>query len=348
VPSHLRSLLRFLRSRFAERRAKNAEWRQHEARIERAVERVVDQVDPRLRAVGGYRKRLLPAVERCLAHAEALAARLPGPVLVTRAAWAEDPYVNALFGSTERIRWVLSGPEVRAYVQAHPLGEDCFAALAARPEVRNQLGMELAGDQVQREVRQVTVSFADHEVGLVEESTEAVRARVAEVALDILVSIAVQDITRRDARIGELEERLRVVRIKRRVAETDARGAAFVLEGSAAGVQGVRDWEARIAELERELAEARKGYAGLDERLARLTELLDHPESHLTFDEVEVRLDRMNVVRPQGGDSTSNAITFARARRGDTPGRVLTLVRFPRSEILSDQERLKGVESYLG
>jgi hypothetical protein len=34
-------------------------------------------------------------------------------------------------------------------------------------------------------------------------------------------------------------------------------------------------------------------------------------------------------------------------RRGETPARVVHLIRFPRSELLDDEQRLRGIESYL-
>jgi hypothetical protein len=49
-------------------------------------------------------------------------------------------------------------------------GGDLYALLAVMPRERNQLGMELIGDQVQRDVKQKTLSFVDHELYAVAES----------------------------------------------------------------------------------------------------------------------------------------------------------------------------------
>jgi hypothetical protein len=341
-------ILRRFRERTSRLKAEKTARLQHERRVAEVVEHVVDQVDPRLRAVAGYRKRLFPVIERCLAHAERLAARVPGPVEVSRRSWAEDPYVNALFGSVERIRWVLSGPEVRKYVAAHPLEEACYAVLASTPEVKRQLGMELAGEHVQRDVRQTAVSVADHEVGLVAESEEKTRTQMAEIAIEVMVSIAVEQIAQRESRIAEIEERLRVVRVKRKVVDAGSRGAAFFLEGSAAHSEEMQALDARIRELETELSEAKKGLSGLGDYLDCLVELLQRAEERLGLVEGTVRLDRMNIVRGGGEDVVANEIAFMRARRGETPARVITLIRFPRTELLSDEERLRGLERYLG
>ena len=53
------------------------------------------------------------------------------------------------------------------------------------------------------------------------------RGRLAALATETLVGIAVEDILLREARITELDDRLRIVRIKARALEARSRGAAF-------------------------------------------------------------------------------------------------------------------------
>jgi hypothetical protein len=321
------------------------EARRQEREVQQAVERVVDQVDPRLRAVSRYRKRLFPTVGRALAYAAELAGKVPGPVRVDRRSWGEVPAVNALFGSPERMRWILTGPQVRRYVKDNPLGGDCFAVLAAMPHVEKRLGMELAGETVQREVSQTVMTFSEHEVGLVGEDEREVRENLAAAALDLLVALAIQDLTARESHITELDERLRILRLKRKVEDARSRGAAFILEPSEEHAKEVDALDARIAGLEAELAQARRGMETLDDRLRRFAEQMESPESLLGLEEMQARLDRMNIVR-QGGEGSAS-LTFTRVRRGDTPARVVSLIRFPRSELLEEAERLAAVERHL-
>jgi hypothetical protein len=103
---------------------------------------------------------------RILEHVESLEAQLPAPIDVDAATWADDPLINALFGNLESIRRAVSGPAVRDWLRAHPIetGDHLYGLLVAWPRERTQLGMELVGDQVQRDVKQRTLSFADHEL----------------------------------------------------------------------------------------------------------------------------------------------------------------------------------------
>jgi hypothetical protein len=341
-------LVRQAESKWSRYKIRNAEQRRHEQEVDAAIERIVDQVNPRLRAVGGYRKALFPVVERTLEYVRELTQQVPGPVLVDRKTWSSDPQINALFGSVDRLRRVLSGTEVRRYLKQHPLGGDCYAVFAAMPEIKNQLGVELVGETLQKDVRQTAVSFKNHEVGLVGESEDAVRRALPDEALELLVSLAVQEILEQESRISEFEERLRVVRLKLKVAETKSKGIGLLIEDNPERVKETDAKRARVAELEKDLEREKRGLSSLDDHLDRLVELLRHPEAYFGLERVRVRLDRMNIVREEDDKETGNEIDFARGRRGNKLARVILLIRFPRSEIMEQGERLREIERYLG
>lgn len=343
-----RKLVTHTAAQWSHIKARKAGQRRHEQKVNQAIERIVDQVDPRLRAVGGYRKKLFPVVERAMAHVEKLAEQVPGPILVNRQTWSKEPLVNALFGGLDRMRWVLTGPDVRRYRKQHPVGGDFYALFAAMPEVRNQLGVGLVGETMHKDVRQTVVSFANHEVALVAESEEEVRRALPEEALELLVSLAIQEILEQESRVSEIEERLRIVRLKLRVAKTKSHGIGLLLEDNPDQLEEADKLQARVVELERDLKREKRGLDGLDDYLDRLVGVLGHPEAHFGLETVRVRLDRMNIVREDEDEGGSTEIEFTRGRRGDKLARVIALVRFPRGELLEDSDRLREIERYLG
>jgi hypothetical protein len=109
-------LKRIAGERWSQRQAAAARRRRRERTIHEAIERVIDQVDPRLRGLSGYRRKLQDGVAAALDHSAELARRIPGPVTLNRETWAQDPLLNAMFADPERIRWVLSSPDVCAYL----------------------------------------------------------------------------------------------------------------------------------------------------------------------------------------------------------------------------------------
>lgn len=327
----------------------SAERKLKEAEINQAIERVVDQVDPRIRGLMSYRRKLFPAVERALDYSKELAQRLPGPVQVDRKSWNVDPVVNSLFGSMDKLRWCLTGPEVRKFIERSSIGTDpCYGLLLAFPHVRNQLGMELTGGQVRRDVKQTVISFSNQEVVLPGESETEVRAAVGYGVLDTMVGIVVQETAAQEERIANCEQQLRMLRLKQKVARPMAHGIELQRDGSAVHVQEYESLGRRIAELEKDLSENRRGLETLDDNLDRVVTRLFHPERLLGTDLVKVRMDRMNIVREsKGEEEMGREVEFLRGRRNGQPGRVVLLIRFPRSEIIDEKERRAKMERYV-
>jgi hypothetical protein len=99
--------------------------------VQLAVEEIVDAVDPRLRSVSGYRKRLAPGAGHTIAHLRELGRELPVPIEFSRTAWSTDPLLNAFFataddlpallGRSEELRAFFAAPGNAAATEAHAL-----------------------------------------------------------------------------------------------------------------------------------------------------------------------------------------------------------------------------------
>jgi len=349
MPKLLNQFRSFIEQQWSRLKPASTERKRKEVEVNKAIERVVDQVDPRIRGLMGYRRKLFPAVERALDYSNELAQRIPGPVQLDRKNWNKDAVVNSLFGSMDKLRWCLTGPEVRKFIKRCPVGTDvCYGLLLAYPHVRNQLGMQLAGDQVQHDVRQTVISFTNQEVVLPGETEAEVRAAIVHGILDTVVGIVVQEMAGQEERIANFEEQLRMLRLKQKVASPRAHGIELLRDGSAVHIQEYESLGQRIAELEKDLAENRRGLETINDYLDRVVALLLHPERLLGADLVRVRMDRMNIVR-EGKDEEEmgREVEFLRGRRNDQPGRVVLLIRFPKSEVIDEEERRAEMERYV-
>jgi polyhydroxyalkanoate synthesis regulator phasin len=339
-----------VRDRLSAWRIQGEAHRARRREVEQAIERVVDHSNPRIRALSGYRRKLYDPVSRCLDYCAELVGRMPGPVVLDRETWASDPLVNSLFGSVDSLRRAITGPQVRRYLRETALGTgDCCAVMLLVPLVRTQLGMDLRGDTVQRDVKQTTVSFTDPETVLPAADPDAVRHQAAETLMDTLVGVVVKDIAEQEGRIAELEDRIRIVKIKQKALAPHGHAMNILGEDLGPRMAEVDALAKRVEELEKELAEARVGLATLDDYLERLSALLAHPEVHVDARLERVRLDRMNVVRYVGDDDPEDGIEleFLRAYRDGKPGRVVLLVRFPRAEVIPDSELVAEAERYV-
>ena len=65
--------------------------------LTQAIERVVDETSPRLRAIPGYRRRLEGPVTDAFLYIDELVEHMPGSFLCSRSAFSADPRVKAFF-----------------------------------------------------------------------------------------------------------------------------------------------------------------------------------------------------------------------------------------------------------
>jgi hypothetical protein len=98
-----------------------------DAALRQAIDRAVEAVDPRLKAVSDYQRRLALAVAQALRHCAEVAAAIPGPVEIGPGAFATDPLVHALFAAPGDIADMLGkSREVREFLcrprQCHAAG----------------------------------------------------------------------------------------------------------------------------------------------------------------------------------------------------------------------------------
>src|SRR5690349_16343221 len=64
---------------------------------------IVEAVDPRVKLRSGHRDKLAEGVRLTIAHLRALARESLQPLVLSRAAWSQDPHVRAFFASADDI-----------------------------------------------------------------------------------------------------------------------------------------------------------------------------------------------------------------------------------------------------
>ncbi|MGB7932918.1 MAG: hypothetical protein WCH04_11960, partial [Gammaproteobacteria bacterium] len=167
------------------------------ALIEAATERAIDATDPRLRALGNYRKRLREPVEQAARHIIALVDSQPAAMEISRRSYGTDPRLRAFFVSAEHLQEVLGGMKtVRDYLQgiSGPLPDAIFGLLSLAWKERTVLGTEQHGEIVRRDVKQVAVSFFDHRFGAPAGSEADFRWELKKRGYDYLLEVALKTI----------------------------------------------------------------------------------------------------------------------------------------------------------
>lgn len=315
-----------------------------ESLVEMAIERAVDGTDSRLRHLPGYRKRLRGPVIQAIDHVVALVDGLPAPLAASRDDFNADPRLATLFVSATQMLEVLGRDRAMLeFLGGQSAGAELLTALLLVERIeKNALGMELAGDQVRRDVAQLTVSFRNHRLVEVTDSEAETRRLLKRRAFDHLLSLAL-------ARIVEVrEERADIARqrdvLRHKLATLERSGWSFE-EGEGTPSEPA-SLQAELTDIETQLERLGSDAGVLNTHLELVAEQLAQADQLLQRDTFRMRLDSMNVQRDaqdaSGRDIVLPGILNAHGRRS-----VLLLVSVTPGELPPRENLLATAHRYL-
>jgi hypothetical protein len=302
------------------------------ALVEAAIERAIEATDPRLRAASGYRRKLEPAVVHAIDHVKALALGLPAPVEASRATYGEDPRLSAFFASPDRMSEVFGADRALIEYLASPAGagtEPVLALLLVERTEKKVLGMAVQGDQVQRDVAQVQVSFDRHRLVDPCAAEDDLRRALARRAFDHLLTMALARLSEVGSERESLEASQSVLRAKLRALKSA--GLDFS-EGGGEAPPDAAALEAKLADIESQLAKTGSGATVIEKHLELVAQSLGKAEEQLWVEPVTVLMDRMGILQSSpGGTSVELQLRELRNAAGTTA--VALAVAIPRGEI---------------
>lgn len=268
-----------------------------ETLIEMAIDRAVDGTDPRLRLVSGYRKRLRGPVIHAIDHVVTLVDSFPAPVAAGPDGYRDDVRLAALFASIQDMLQVFGRDRALTDYLAGSEGrgvEQVSALLLARRAERNILGMDLVGDQVRRDVAQVSVSFSGHRLleprASAEESGRFLKRR----AFDHLLVLALVQITEASVQREDLKRQRDLLQRKLRAMQRGSLSFDTPEAGSGEQAALQTDLDAVSQQLQALGADASVLTAHLDvvaERLGQAEHQVSKHEVDLCLSAMNIRLD---------------------------------------------------------
>lgn len=292
-----------------------------------AIERAVQTVDPLLKTVSGYERKLAPAVSHALAYCEELAGNVPGPVDVSSRTFSADPLVHALFAAPGDIGDMLGkSRELREFLvdPAHCDGDDFFALLGMRQREKAVSGMALQGEMLRVDVPQRLLYFADHTLGELGGDAETTRQRLKTAAFDGLAQ--------------GFAERVAALRKEREDART-----AWSMEQAGAATGRTERREA-LQERQRQATAALEPSVMLD----AFAEWMAAAETRLYLKPTVVTVDRMGVIspNPEAGDNFST-LNFPELVGRDRRHWIVMVARISRQDAVDALRRQQQANRYL-
>ena len=289
----------------------------------------IDQVEPRLRQIGGYPRRYAPSIAHAWAYCRDLAAQVPGPVTVDRQAFAQDPLVHALFSSPDGIvQALIQSKAVREWHQDAGKAQGVFALMGVRRWEKDVFGVEERGGVLRRDVAQKAVFFSDHTFSNLGGDLADTRALLARQFMSSLL-----------ARVNDRLEEIRQTR-QRLERERDELRAQLRAKPDNVECQDA---------LQQTLAALAEAVAALDLRsyAEHFDAVLSQPEPFLHLRPVSLPLDAMGIHQQATGDGQAQPLDMSEMACRDRRRWIVMLVHCQLDELPDYQERLASAEHWL-
>jgi hypothetical protein len=342
-------MLSFLSSLFASDTSKSGGV--DKALIERATERAVEGTDPRLRALGNYRKQLRKPVELAVRYVMEFVDGLPEAVPLSRKGYSTDPRLHAFFASNDHLQEVLGGSRtISDYLQGLSglPPHEIFGLLTLEWKERNTLGMEQQGDRVRRDVRQVTVNFFNHRFACPGDNEAETSLELKKRAFDYLLKLALEKILAERGKHQELKREQQLLDKKLKAMKAGDWGLETMFSHGDEPTPDPGGLAAKIDAVESELLELGDAGGGLERSLEQLAEVLAQPAHWLYRDEVRMRLNHMGIKTDASSDGPANDLQLIGLFSASGERRIVLPVRLLRSDLPERPDFFKQASRYLG
>jgi hypothetical protein len=305
----------------------------------KAIERVVDGTDPRLRVVSHYRRKLWSAVEHALDYVVTFVNTLPPASAVDRHAYLTDPRLRALFVSPDHLQEVLSFSDgTRNYLKQanRPLPAELYAALGVTRLEKTVLGIDLDGEMLQRDVPQTVVNFCNHRLVFLTDNEQDTRRELMKRGFDYLIEVALQGLASIRVQKQQLEQQQHQLLFQKKASLMKAAkpGLEALLEPATAEPTDVDAIERQLQDVETELEQLRADSATLEQHLEKVAATLAKPEDFLQLEPVSLTLDHMNTKVPPNSRRVANTLAFDEMVLAEERRLIALFIRFPSHEIL--------------
>jgi hypothetical protein len=302
--------------------------------IERAIDIIINETDPRLRTVRAYRRKLRKPVIRSLAYINNLITRIPGPFDISRRAYGADPQINALFGSADDIEALFSRSKpVQEFFRDSPGSDRVYLSLAMFRTEKKGFGVSLDGDVLRSDVARTTVNFSGHWLGICAASEAALRQMLVWRGIYNLAITALENITHFQVKTDTLGKQRTLLKMKLRDLQAQHRGLDAPEKTQLDDAVDLQALKLRLEETEHQLADASTTLETLDGYLQQVCNVFNHPSRYLRVKPGTVRVNRMGIKSDSATSRDGSEIVTAAITVGNKPQFESILVSFPRAEM---------------
>lgn len=292
------------------------------------IDYLVNTIEPLLKNVRGYRKRLHEPLKTCLEHCRKIVDEIPGPIHLQRRRYYDDPLIKAAFAGSDRIEHLLDRADGNSS-QHEFAGKERVALLTMRSNEKTIFGSKMQGNMIMADTAMRAITFTDHNLVGLATTLEDSKKELEKYCLDIIAEAAARELSEIRTKLVDLrqrQDRLRAMKKMFGAGKKAGMGAVFVpldLERH----KKQKKLEEMLVETESEIAIASEEGETPEDWLTIVENFLARPEDILSIHVVSLRLDWCNVLTEDPAEK-ANTITFATFTLADEMQREGVLVTY--------------------
>ena len=292
------------------------------------IDYVVNTIEPKLKRVRGYRKRLQEPLQICREHCRAIVAEIPGPIYLKRTGYYDNPVIKAAFAGSDRIEDLLDRINKTTSKTPFP-GTERVALLTMKSTEKTIFGSKKQGDMIIGDAAMRSITFTDHNmVGLATTLANS-REALEKYSLEIIAEAAARELSEIRTKLVDLRQRQEWLRAMNKMfggGKGAGMGCVFV-PFDPEKQKKQKKLEQMLVETESEIATARSESERPEDWLTTVENFLSRPEDILSMRPVSLRLNWSNVLTDDP-DEKANTITFATFTLADEMQREGVLVAY--------------------
>jgi len=260
------------------------------------IEHVVDMVDPRIRVIGRYAKKLTPPLAHTWNYLENVADTIPQGITLNRTTGSStDPRIKLIIDSHKQIRQLLDTAKPLIQNPLHNKSnrpDPVYLLLCMEKKEHNFLGTELAGEIIKRDVMKTRVTFINHRFLSAGYTTETAKLGFIKCALDGLLHKTHELIITSRGEHQQLIERKNQLRQQLHSKHTPSLPPVVNLFSTHNTPDATSP---ELRDIEQQLTKIRHQSESPEHHLLKIIETLHHPEHYLTVRKQSILMNNLGI-----------------------------------------------------
>ncbi len=295
------------------------------------VDYFVNTVEPKLKWVKGYQKRLYEPLRICQQHCRSMVSEIPGPISLKGSQYYKEPLIKAAFLSSDQIDELLTRTNRTAITTSKTAlpGSDRVALLTMKSTEKTIFGPKKHGHMIVGDTAMRTVNFTDHNLVGLATTLEKSKEALEKYSFEIITEATARELSGIRTNLVDLQERQERLRAMNKMfgGEKSAGMGCVFVPFDPQKMAKQKKLEQMLAETREEIAAASRKSETPENWLTIVEEFLSRPEDILSMRLVSLRLNWSNVLTDDP-EEKAYTLTFATFTLADEMQREGVLVAF--------------------